>query len=240
MRLLGHAPDVVYSSNILARVFNGTGKPIDGGPTLNINARIGIGGPSANPASRHLASKMIRTDVPMIDDFNSLVESHKIQIFLVSGEPFNQLLGRIGLQADADIVVFGGLGLLFDDYWSFRQTFENAGVFTRTVMFVKQALDPVVERILVPDMALAVAERFAVEEKKRVLILMTDMTAYADVLKEVGISMERIPSNRGYTGDLYSQLAQRYEKAANFAGAVIGHHSDSYDNTWRRCYPSGA
>ena len=219
VRFLGHAPDVVFSPNILGRVFDGTGKPIDGGPPLDLDARIEIGGPSANPARRRLASKMIRTDVPMIDVFNSLVESQKIPIFSVSGEPFNQLLGRVGIQADADVVVFGGLGLLFDDYWIFRQTFEDAGVFSRTVMFVNQASDPIVERILVPDMALAVAERFAVEEKKRVLVLLTDMTAYADALKEVGISMERVPSNRGYIGDLYSQLARRYEKAADFDGA---------------------
>ena len=219
VRFLGHAPDVVFSPNILGRVFDGTGKPIDGGPPLDMDPRIEIGGPSANPARRRLASKMIRTDVPMIDVFNSLVESQKIPIFSVSGEPFNQLLGRVGIQADADIVVFGGLGLLFDDYWIFRQTFEDAGVFSRTVMFVNQASDPIVERILVPDMALAVAERFAVEEKKRVLVLLTDMTAYADALKEVGISMERVPSNRGYIGDLYSQLARRYEKAADFDGA---------------------
>ena len=219
VRFLGHPPDVAFSQNILGRIFGGEGTPIDGGPPLDAEPRVEIGGPSANPARRRLASKMIRTDVPMIDVFNSLVESQKIPIFSVSGEPFNQLLARIGIQADADIVVFGGLGLLFDDYWRFRRTFEDAGVFSRTVMFVNQASDPMVERLLVPDMALAVAERFAVVEKKRVLVLLTDMTAYADALKEVGISMDRVPSNRGYLGDLYSQLARRYEKAADFEGA---------------------
>jgi V/A-type H+-transporting ATPase subunit B len=153
----------------------------------------------------------------MIDVFNSLVESQKIPIFSVSGEPFNPFLARIGIQADADVVVFGGLGLIFDDYFTFRKSFEDAGVFSRTVMFVNQASDPIVERLLVPDMALAVAERLAVEESKRVLVLLTDMTAYADALKEVGISMDRVPSNRGYMGDLYSQLARRYEKACDFA-----------------------
>ncbi|WP_108659895.1 V-type ATP synthase subunit B [Acuticoccus kandeliae] len=219
VRFLGHPPQVTFSDNVLGRVFGGTGSPIDGGPTLEMDPRIDIGGPSANPARRRLASKIIRTDVPMIDVFNSLVESQKIPIFSVSGEPFNQLLARIGIQADADIVVFGGLGMLFDDYWRFRRTFEDAGVFSRTVMFVNQASDPMVERLLVPDMALAVAERFAVEGKKRVLVLLTDMTAYADALKEVGISMDRVPSNRGYLGDLYSQMARRYEKAADFDGA---------------------
>lgn len=121
------------------------------------------------------------------------------------------------MQADADVVVFGGLGLIFDDYHLFRQAFEDAGVFARTVMFVNQASDPLVERLLVPDMALAVAEKFAVEEGRRALVLLTDMTAYADAMKEVGISQERVPSNRGYMGDLYSQLARRYEKACDFA-----------------------
>ena len=116
-----------------------------------------IGGPSVNPARRELASRMIRTDVPMIDVFNSLVESQKIPIFSSAGEPHDALLARIGVQAEADVVVFGGLGLRFDDYWRFRTTFEDAGVFARTVMFVNQAADPPLERLLVPDMALALS-----------------------------------------------------------------------------------
>ena len=214
---LGHPMQTTYSANILGRVFDGTGNPIDSGPDLSMDPKVNIGGPSVNPSERIVPTKMIRTDVPMIDIFNCLVESQKIPVFSVSGEPFNPFLARIGIQADADIVVFGGLGLIFDDYYTFRKTFEDAGVFSRTVMFVNQASDPIVERLLVPDMALAVAERFAVEEGKRVLVLLTDMTAYADALKEVGISMERVPSNRGYMGDLYSQLARRYEKACDFA-----------------------
>jgi len=214
---LGHPMQTPYSDNILGRVFDGAGTPIDGGPDLSSEPRFDIGGPSVNPAERTVPKKMIRTDVPMIDIFNSLVESQKIPIFSVSGEPFNPFLARIGIQADADIVVFGGLGLIFDDYHIFRQSFEDAGVFSRSVMFVNQASDPLVERLLVPDMALAVAEKFAVEEGKRVLVLLTDMTAYADAMKEVGISQERVPSNRGYMGDLYSQLARRYEKACDYA-----------------------
>ncbi len=215
--LLGHPMQVTYSTNILGRVFDGTGSPVDRGPDLQADPRIDIGGPTVNPVERIVPKRMIRTNVPMIDVFNSLVESQKIPIFSVSGEPYNPFLARIGIQADADVVVFGGLGLTFDDYHTFRQTFEDAGVFSRTVMFVNQASDPIVERLLVPDMALAVAERFAVEKGKRVLVLLTDMTAYADALKEVGIAMERVPSNRGYMGDLYSQLARRYEKACDFA-----------------------
>ncbi|TVQ86158.1 MAG: V-type ATP synthase subunit B [Chromatiaceae bacterium] len=216
VRFLGHAMRATYSPNVLGRVFRGDGEPFDTGPSLAQDPKIEIDGPSANPMRRLLASKMIRTDVPMIDIFNSLVESQKIPIFSVAGEPYNALLARIGIQADADIVVFGGLGLIFDDYHYFLRRFEDAGVFARTVMFVNLASDPVVERLLVPDLALAVAERFAVEEGKRVLVLLTDMTAYADAMKEVGIAMEAVPSNRGYMGDLYSQLARRYEKAADF------------------------
>ena len=217
VRFLGHPMEATYSDNILGRVFRGTGEPIDGRPDLSQDSKVSIGGPSVNPMRRVLASKMIRTDVPMIDVFNCLVESQKIPIFSVAGEPFNPFLARIGIQADADIVVFGGLGLIFDDYHFFRTTFEDAGVFSRTVMFVNLASDPIVERTLIPDMALAVAERFAVEQGKRVLVLLTDMTAYADALKEIGIAMDQVPSNRGYMGDLYSQLARRYEKACDYA-----------------------
>ena len=219
VRFLGHPPEAVFSPSVLGRVFAGDGRVLDRGPSLDHEPKVEVDGPSANPARRAMASGMIRTDVPMIDVFNSLVESQKIPIFSSAGEPHNALLARIGIQAEADIVVFGGLGLSFDDYWTFRTAFEDAGVFMRTVMFVNEASDPALERLLVPDMALAVAERFAVEEKKRVLVLLTDMTAYADALKEVGISLDRVPSTRGYLGDLYSQLARRYEKAAVFPGA---------------------
>ncbi|MEM9904821.1 MAG: V-type ATP synthase subunit B [Cyanobacteria bacterium P01_D01_bin.44] len=216
---LGHPMEATYSENILGRVFRGIGEPIDGGPELSQDPKVRIGGPSVNPMRRVLASKLIRTDVPMIDVFNCLVESQKIPIFSVSGEPFNAFLARIGIQADADIVVFGGLGLVFDDYYFFRKAFEDAGVFSRTVMFVNLASDPIVERMLIPDMALAVAEHFGVEEGKRVLVLLSDMTAFADALKEVSIAMDQVPANRGYPGDLYSQLARRYEKAADYASA---------------------
>ena len=219
VRFLGHPLEVTYSNNILGRIFRGSGEPIDGGPDLDSEPRIRTGGPTVNPMMRVLPTKMIETQVPMIDLFNCLVESQKIPIFSLAGEPFNELLARIGFQAEADVVVFGGLGLIFDDFHFFRNAFEEHGVFHRTVMFVNQAIDPIVERLQVPDMALAVAERFAVEENKRVLVLLTDMTAYADALKEISIALERVPATRGYTGDLYTQLARRYEKACDFKGA---------------------
>ncbi|MGF1526504.1 MAG: V-type ATP synthase subunit B [Candidatus Competibacterales bacterium] len=217
VRFSGRPLEVTYSNNILGRVFNGTGRAIDGGPNLHHDPQIPLQGPTVNPVRRVLASKMIRTDVPMIDLFNCLVESQKIPIFATAGEPYNPLLARIGIQADAEVVVFGGVGLIFDDVYFFQQAFEEAGVLARTVMFVNQASDPVAERLLVPDMALAVAERFAVEEGRRVLVLLTDMTAFADALREIGVAMDQVPANRGYTGDLYSQLARRYEKACDFA-----------------------
>ena len=216
---LGKALEVTYSENILGRIFRGSGEPIDGGPDLTSDPRIPVGGPTVNPMMRVMPSKMIETRVPMIDLFNCLVESQKIPIFSVAGEPYNELLARIGFQANADIVVFGGMGLIFDDYHFFRTAFEEHGIFHRTVMFVNQASDPLVERLLVPDMALAVAEKMAVEENKRVLVLLTDMTAFADAMKELGVAQERIPAVRGYMGDLYTQLAQRYEKACDFKGA---------------------
>jgi V/A-type H+-transporting ATPase subunit B len=219
---LGHPLEVIYSENILGRIFRGSGEPLDDGPDLASEPKISVAGPTVNPVMRTMPQKMIETNVPMIDLFNCLVESQKIPIFSVAGEPYNQLLARIGFQANADVVVFGGLGLAFDDYYFFRAAFEDHGVFSRTVMFVNQASDPIVERLLVPDMALAVAEKFAVEQNKRVLVLLTDMTAYADAMKEIGIALERIPATRGYMGDLYTQLARRYEKACDFkdAGSV--------------------
>ncbi|MGB2823446.1 MAG: V-type ATP synthase subunit B, partial [Phycisphaerae bacterium] len=162
--------------------------------------------------------KMVNTGIPMIDIFNSLVESQKLPIFSVAGEPYNELLARVGLQAEADIILLGGMGLRHDDYLKFRNTFEEGGVLGRTIMFIHTAADPVVEALLVPDLCMAVGEQFALQGK-RVLVLLTDMTAFADALKEIAIIMEQIPSNRGYPGDLYTQLARRYEKAVDFEGA---------------------
>ena len=208
-----------YSSNVLGRVFSGLGTPRDGRSSLKQDHQISINSANINPARRVKASKMIRTNIPLIDVFNCLVESQKIPIFASAGEPHAQLLVRIGIQSDADLIIFGGIGLLYDDFHFFRQQFDEAGVISKTVMYVHLASDPIAESLLVPDTALALAEKFAVQESKRVLVLLTDMTSYADALKEIGISLEHVPSNRGYMGDLYSQLARRYEKASDFMGA---------------------
>jgi V/A-type H+-transporting ATPase subunit B len=216
VRFLGHPMQVKYGPSMLGRIFNGGGEPIDGGP-VPVEEEIPIGGPSFNPANRIIPKEMIRTNIPMIDVFNSLVVSQKLPIFSIPGEPYNQVLARVGMQAEADIIILGGMGLKFDDFTFFRRTFEESGVMNRVIMFIHLASDPVVECLLVPDMALAVAERFA-ESGKRVLTLLTDMTNFSDSLKEISISMEQIPSNRGYPGDLYSQLASRYEKAVDMEG----------------------
>ncbi len=217
VRFLGHPMQVSFSENLLGRIFTGSGAPRDNGPELTENM-IDIGGPSVNPAKRIIPRNMIRTGIPMIDIFNSLVESQKLPIFSVSGEPYNELLSRIAMQAEVDMIILGGMGLKYDDYLAFKETLEEGGAMSRTIFFVHTAADPIVECLLVPDMSLAVAEKFALEGKK-VLVLLTDMTNFADAMKEIAITMEQVPSNRGYPGDLYSQLASRYEKAVDFEGA---------------------
>ncbi len=220
VHFLGQAMQVPFSDNLLGRIFTGGVTPRDRGPALR-EGLIDIGGPSVNPTKRIIPRQMVRTGIPMIDVFNTLVESQKLPIFAKAGEPYNPLLARIALQAEVDVIVLGGMGLKHDDYLYFRDTLEASGALSRTVMFVHTAADPVVECLLVPDVSLAVAEQFALQNK-RVLVLLTDMTNFADAMKEIAITMEQIPSNRGYPGDLYSQLAARYEKAVDFdtAGSI--------------------
>ena len=217
VRFLGHEMQVASGEDLLGRVFNGRGMPRDGKPVLEDNL-INIGGPSVNPAKRIIPRNMIRTGIPMIDVFNTLVESQKLPIFSVAGEPYNQLLARIALQAEVDVIILGGMGLKYDDYLYFKNTLDANGALAKSILFVHTASDPTVECLMVPDMALAVAEKLAIDGK-RVLVLLSDMTNFADAMKEIAITMEQIPSNRGYPGDLYSQLASRYEKAVDFDGA---------------------
>ncbi len=217
VRFLVRPMQVPFCDDLLGRVFDGSGLPRDDRPEVK-GEPVDIGTPAVNPVKRRRPDFMIRTGIPMIDIFNSLVESQKLPIFSVAGEPYNPLLARIGLQAQADVIILGGMGLRHDDYLTFRKTFEEGGVLGRTIMFIHTAADPVVECLLVPDLCLAVGEQFALQGK-RVLVLLTDMTAFADALKEIAITMEQIPSNRGYPGDLYTQMARRYEKAVDFDGA---------------------
>jgi V/A-type H+-transporting ATPase subunit B len=217
VRFLNHRMRVSASENLVGRIFTGSGEPRDNGPQL-MEDLVEIGGPSVNPSKRIVPKNMIRTGIPMIDVFNSLVESQKLPIFSIAGEPYNELLARIAMQAEVDMIILGGMGLKYDDYLYFRETLEKHGSLSRSILFIHTASDPTVECLLVPDMCLAAAEQFALEGK-RVLVLLTDMTNFSDALKEIAITMEQIPSNRGYPGDLYSQLASRYEKAVDFHGA---------------------
>lgn len=214
---LGRQIEAVYTESLLGRRLSGSGDPIDDGPAI-LGDTIEIGRPSFNPTCRIIPRELVRTNIPMIDVFNCLVKSQKIPIFSIAGEPYNPLLMRIANQTDADVVIIAGMGLRFDDYQAFIDNAEKSGSMEKTIMFIHRATDPPVECLLVPDMALAVAEKFATEGKY-VLVLMTDMTAYADAIKEIAITMDQIPSNRGYPGSLYSDLAFRYEKAVDIEGS---------------------
>lgn len=209
--------EATFGSTLLGRRLNGAGVPIDGGPKI-IGKPIPVGGTSFNPVCRIIPKQMVKTNIPMIDVFNCLVKSQKIPIFSIPGEPYNQLLMRIANQTDAEVVIIAGMGLTFDDYQGFIDNAEHSGSAEKTVMFIHRATDPAVECLLAPDMALACAEKFAVEGKD-VLVLLTDMTAFADAIKEIAITMDQVPSNRGYPGSLYSDLAARYEKAVDIEGS---------------------
>ncbi len=213
---LGHQARLgFHKENLKGRIFNGTGIAIDGRAKINDIEQIEINGPLFNPINRLVPSNMIHTGIPMIDMFNTLVESQKIPIFSIAGEPYNELLARIGLQAEVDVIIFGGMGLKYNDYLFFKKEFKENK--EKIIMFVNTASDPIVECLMVPDMCLAAAEKYAFLGDK-VLVLLTDMTAFANSLKEVSIAMEQIPANRGYPGDLYSQLALRYERAVDIDG----------------------
>lgn len=209
--------EATYGDSLLGRRLNGAGRPIDKGPEV-IGEQVPIGQPSFNPVRRIIPRQMVRTNIPMIDVFNCLVKSQKIPIFSVAGEPYNQLLMRIANQTDAEVVIIGGMGLTFADYQAFIDNAEKSGSLQKTIMFIHRASEPAVECLLAPDMALACAEKFATSGKD-VLVLLTDMTAFADAIKEIAITMDQIPSNRGYPGSLYSDLASRYEKAVDIEGS---------------------
>lgn len=214
---LNRQMQATYGEALWGRRLNGSGRPIDGGPEV-LGEAVNIGTTSFNPVRRIIPRDMVRTNIPMIDVFNCLVKSQKIPIFSVAGEPYNALLMRIANQTDADVVVIGGMGLTFKEYQAFIDNAEVAGTLNKTIMFIHRATDPTVECLLVPDMALACAERFATDGKN-VLVLLTDMTAFADAIKEIAITMDQVPSNRGYPGSLYSDLASRYEKAVSIEGS---------------------
>lgn len=212
---LGKPPVLRVDDDLAGRFLNAYGEPIDGGPALT-GAEREIGGPSVNPVRRKQPSQLIATGIAGIDLNNTLVTGQKIPFFADPDQPFNQVMAIVALRAKADKIVLGGMGLSYDDYLYYRNTFENAGALERIVAFINTTENPPVERLLVPDMALAAAEYFAVEKKEKVLVLLTDMTMYADALSIVSNRMDQIPSKDNMPGSLYSDLAKIYEKAVQF------------------------
>lgn len=212
---LGHAPSLKVSDQLAGRFFNAYGNPIDGGPEIE-GKRVEIGGPSVNPVRREQPSELIATGISGIDLNNTLVTGQKIPFFADPDQPYNQVMATVAMRAESDKIILGGMGLTNDDYLYFRNTFQNAGALDRIVSFVNTTEDPSVERLLIPDMALAAAEYFAVEKKEKVLVLLTDMSNYADALAIVSNKMDQIPSKDSMPGSLYSDLAKIYEKAVQF------------------------
>jgi V/A-type H+-transporting ATPase subunit B len=218
---LGKAPTLKVSEGLAGRFFNAYGQPIDGGPGIEGEERE-IGGPSVNPVRRKQPSELITTGMAGIDLNNTLVTGQKIPFFADPDQPFNQVMAMIAMRAKADKIILGGIGLTNDDYLYFKNVFENAGALHRIVSFVNTTEDPPVERLLVPDMALTAAEYFAIDRNEKVLVLLTDMTLYADALSIVSNRMDQIPSKDSMPGSLYSDLAKLYEKAVQFetGGAI--------------------
>jgi len=212
---LERPPSLRIGLDIEGRFLNAYGEPIDGGSELT-GDEVEIGGPSVNPVRREQPSQLITTGIAGIDLNNTLVTGQKIPFFADPDQPFNQIMAMLALRADADKIILGGMGLSNDDYLFFKNTFVNAGSLDRIIAFVNTTEDPPVERLMVPDMALAAAEHYANEKNQKVLVLLTDMTLYADALSIVSNRMDQIPSKDSMPGSLYSDLARIYEKAVQF------------------------
>ena len=212
---LGKPPTLKVSDELAGRFFNPYGIPIDGGPEIEGEERE-IGGPSVNPVRRRQPSELITTGIAGIDLNNTLVTGQKIPFFADPDQPYNQVMANVALRADTDKIILGGMGLSNDDYLYYKQLFDNAGALDKIVSFVNTTENPPVERLLVPDMALTAAEYFAYDKNQKVLVLLTDMTLFADALAIVSNKMDQIPSKDSMPGSLYSDLAKIYEKAVQF------------------------
>ena len=208
----GEPPVLKVSDELAGRFFDAYGNPLDGGMPVEGEARE-IGGPTVNPFKRIQPSELIATGIAGIDLNNTIVSGQKIPFFADPDQPYNQVMADVALRAQADKIILGGMGMTNDDYLYFKNLFENAGVLDRIVCFVNTTETPPVERLLVPDMALTAAEYFAVDKGEKVLVLLTDMTLYADALAIVSNRMDQIPSKDSMPGSLYSDLAKIYEKA---------------------------
>ena len=224
VRFLGKSLDFGVSPDILGRVFSGMGKPIDGGPEIIPEKRMDINGAPINPAAREYPAEFIQTGVSAIDGLNTLVRGQKLPIFSASGLPHSQLAVQIARQAKVRgtdskfAVVFAAVGITFEDAEFFIEDFKKTGAIDRSVVFVNLANDPAVERISTPRMALTAAEYLAFEQGMHVLVIITDITNYAEALREISAAKKEVPGRRGYPGYLYTDLATMYERAGKIKG----------------------
>jgi len=211
VEFLGHSPMLKVSHELCGRFFDAYGHPLDGADIQGEERETG--GPTVNPYKRKQPSELIPTGIAGIDLNNTLVSGQKIPFFADPNQPYNQVMAMVALRAKVDRIILGGMGLTNDDYLFYRNAFDNAGVLDKIVAFVNTTDNPPVERLLVPDMALTAAEYFAVDHNEKVLVLLTDMTLYADALAIVSNRMDQIPSKDSMPGSLYSDLSKIYEKA---------------------------
>ena len=224
VRFSGHQMELGVSEDMLGRVFDGLGNPIDGGPEIIPEKRLDVNGAPMNPAARDYPSEFIQTGVSAIDGLNTLVRGQKLPIFSASGLPHADLAAQIARQAkvlgkdEKFAVVFGALGITFEESNFFVESFRETGAIDRTVVFTNLADDPAVERIATPKMALTCAEFLAFEKGMHVLVILTDITNYADALREVSAARKEVPGRRGYPGYLYTDLATMYERAGRQKG----------------------
>ena len=225
VRFLGHPLELGVSEDMLGRVFNGMGEPIDGGPEILADAHRDINGLPMNPAARAYPAEFIQTGVSTIDGLNTLVRGQKLPIFSASGLPHAQLAAQIARQAKVlgdesanFAVVFAAIGITFEESEYFVNEFKRTGAIDRTVLFTNLANDPAVERIATPRMALTAAEYLAFEKDMHVLVILTDITNYAEALREVSAAKKEVPGRRGYPGYLYTDLASMYERAGRKLG----------------------
>lgn len=224
VRFLGKALELGLSTDMLGRVFDGLGKPKDGGPKIIPERRVDIAGEPINPVSRDYPSEFIQTGISAIDGLNTLVRGQKLPIFSASGLPHSRLAAQIARQAKVlgsgakFAVVFAAMGITFEEADFFIEDFKKTGAIDRAVLFINLANDPVVERIATPRMALTCAEYLAYEKDMHVLVIMTDMTNYAEALREVSAARKEVPGRRGYPGYLYTDLATLYERAGRIRG----------------------
>jgi V/A-type H+-transporting ATPase subunit B len=219
VRFLGHSLELPVSMDLLGRVFDGLGRPKDGGPKIIPDKRMDIAGSPINPAARDYPSEFIQTGISAIDGLNTLVRGQKLPVFSASGLPHSRLAAQIARQAkvlgsDSNFaVVFAAIGITFEEADYFIEDFKKTGAIDRTVLFMNLANDPAIERIATPRMALTAAEYLAYEKGMHVLVIMTDITNYCDALREVSAARKEVPGRRGYPGYLYTDLATIYERA---------------------------